>query len=397
MNIVNVVGARPNFIKISPLVEAMRCRSEQERSHGRAGIDQILVHTGQHYDREMSTLFFDQLGIPAPDVNLEVGSGTHAAQTAAIMTRFESVCIEHKPSHILVVGDVNSTIACALVAVKLNIRIIHVEAGLRSFDRRMPEEINRILTDAISDLCFTTEESANENLRREGIPQEKIYFVGNVMIDTLLKHRKEAEQSPILEKLGLATKIAGAKPYCVLTLHRPGNVDDPVTFKGILGALSCIAVDIPIVFPVHPRTKSKIDSYGLRNLVCWALEENPFAKVASKGIHAIEPLGYLEFLRLMSCARLVLTDSGGIQEETTILGVPCVTLRDTTERPATVSQGTNVLAGTKSEEILAKTYACLKNAQMKEPPGDRQRVTKQPALWDGKAAQRIVDVLINMK
>jgi UDP-N-acetylglucosamine 2-epimerase (non-hydrolysing) len=394
LKIVHVVGARPNFIKIGPLIESFRNRSELELSGGRRPIEQFLVHTGQHYDRNMSALFFNDLGIPAPDANLGVGSGSHAAQTAEIMKRFESICTEQKPTHVLVVGDVNSTIACALVAVKLGILVVHVEAGLRSFDRRMPEEINRILTDAISDYLFTTEESANENLLKEGIPKEKIHFVGNVMIDTLMKHRKTAEASKVLENLGLASGGGGVLPYGVLTLHRPGTVEDSGTLTEILQAIACIATEMPMVFPVHPRTKAKIESFGLKDLLYWNDRPALNGSVASKGILAIEPLGYLDFLRLISKAKVVLTDSGGIQEETTILRTPCVTLRESTERPATISHGTNILAGIKKAEIVTKTHGQLERFAKVGPDLLRQEGRLSPPLWDGKAAERIVEVLL---
>jgi UDP-N-acetylglucosamine 2-epimerase (non-hydrolysing) len=381
IKVLNVVGARPNFMKIGPIIDAIRVRSL-----GGERIDQFLVHTGQHYDRGLSALFFEQLGIPAPDVNLEVGSGSHAVQTAEIMTRFEAVCLQQRPSHVLVVGDVNSTIACALVAAKLGIRIVHVEAGLRSFDRSMPEEINRILTDAIADELFTTEKSANENLKHEGIPDSKVHFVGNVMIDSLLRHRRKAEESSILKDLGLAGGNRGATPYGVLTLHRAATVDDPDRLREILEAVVEVSKGLPVVFPVHPRTKSRITAFGFQDDFRWVEISSGLPKEDARGIIAVDPLGYLDFLRLMSCARLVLTDSGGIQEETTILGVPCVTLRGSTERPVTVEQGTNVLAGVSKRSILAHTQAQL----------DRPRAASPsiPPLWDGKAADRIVDHLI---
>jgi len=307
-------------------------------------------------------------------------------QTAEIMTRFETVCLEKKPSHVLVVGDVNSTIACALVAAKLGIRIVHVEAGLRSFDRTMPEEINRILTDAIADELFTTEQSANENLRREGIPDSKIHFVGNVMIDSLLKHRRKAEESSILKDLGLVGGNHGVIPYGVLTLHRAATVDDPDRFREILEAVVEVSKGLPIVFPVHPRTKSRITAFGFQSDFRWVQLSADNSNENARGIIAVEPLSYLDFLRLMSSARVVMTDSGGIQEETTILGIPCVTLRESTERPVTVEQGTNVLAGIRKGDILAHVQAqleCPRVARLSAPP-----------LWDGKAAERIVDELI---
>jgi UDP-N-acetylglucosamine 2-epimerase (non-hydrolysing) len=396
VKIVSIVGARPNFMKIAPIIRALRSRSDLALSRGGAQIEHLLVHTGQHYDREMSGLFFEQLGIPAPDVNLGVGSGSHAVQTAEIMVRFEKICLEKRPTHVLVVGDVNSTIACALVAAKLEIPIAHVEAGLRSFDRRMPEEVNRVLTDAISDYLFTTEESANENLKREGVSAEKIHFVGNAMIDTLLAHKQKADASTILERLNLGIDARGHRPYGVLTLHRAGTVDDESSLREILEAVMRIAEAMPIVFPVHPRTQAKINSFGLRDRLrlCSAAQNEDSV---SSGILAIEPLGYLDFLRLMSKARVVLTDSGGIQEETTILGVPCVTLRDSTERPVTVLLGTNVIGGTKRDDIITHTDMQLKRGVQKGVPGgDRDRL-QAPPLWDGKAAERIVDILIRNK
>ena len=381
MKILNVVGARPNFMKIGPIIDAMR-----ERSNDGEEIEQFLVHTGQHYDRQLSALFFEQLGIPAPDINLEVGSGSHAVQTAEIMTRFETVCVEQRPSHVLVVGDVNSTIACALVAAKLGIRIVHVEAGLRSFDRTMPEEINRILTDAIADELFTTEQSANENLRREGLPDSKVHFVGNVMIDSLLRHRRKAEESTILNDLGLAGQNNTVVPYGVLTLHRAATVDDPDRLREILEAVVEVSKGLPVVFPVHPRTKRRITAFGFQGDFNWVRLSEDIPNENAGRIIAVEPLGYLDFLCLMSSARIMLTDSGGIQEETTILGIPCVTLRESTERPVTVEQGTNVLAGIGKKNILTHV-----RAQLERP---HTACLSAPPLWDGKAAERIVDELI---
>ncbi len=334
----------------------------------RSGVNPQLVHTGQHYDERMSRSFFGDLGIPEPDVNLEVGSGSHAVQTAEVMKRFEPVCLERRPDWVVVVGDVNSTFACALVAAKLEIKVAHVEAGLRSFDRTMPEEINRVLTDAISDLLLVSEPSGVENLRKEGVEDRKIHLVGNVMIDTLLQNRRRADESPILHQLGLRPK-----EYAVLTLHRPSNVDHPETFTQILTALERIARDMPIVFPVHPRSRKNIAAMGLDARVN-----------AAANIKLIEPLGYLDFLKLTADSSLVLTDSGGIQEETTILGVPCLTLRENTERPVTITQGTNRLAGSTTAGILQAYDAVRKN-----PP-----TGKRPDLWDGQAAQRIVDILM---
>ncbi len=360
IKIANICGARPNFMKIAPIMDALR-RAD--------GVRALLVHTGQHYDERMSRLFFGQLGIPEPDVNLEVGSHSHAVQTGQVMERFEPVCLKEKPDWVLVVGDVNSTLACALVASKLGIRIAHVEAGLRSFDRTMPEEINRVLTDAISDALFVTEPSGVDNLKREGVADEKVHLVGNVMIDTLLRSRSRAEDSTILETLGVHPRR-----YAVLTLHRPSNVDSVEVFSSILGALEKMCEEMPVVFPMHPRSRKNLAAMGLE----------PRAQGIVQ-LRMVEPLGYLDFLKLTANAAVVLTDSGGIQEETTILGVPCLTLRDNTERPITVSQGTNRLIGSGKEAIVAAfREAC------ERPPGPSRR----PELWDGNAAQRIVDVLV---
>jgi UDP-N-acetylglucosamine 2-epimerase (non-hydrolysing) len=354
MKILTVVGARPNFMKAAPLLR---------EAGPRPGVSSYLVHTGQHYDRQMSELFFEELQLPRPDVDLGVGSGSHAVQTAEVMRRFEPVLLEQRPDVVVVVGDVNSTIACALTAVKLGVRVAHVEAGLRSFDRTMPEEINRVLTDAISHWLFVSERSGVENLRAEGIPDERVHFVGNVMIDTLLRCRQRSEQSAILGTLGLPDR-----GYAVLTLHRPANVDDPSVFAGLLHAVERVQREIPVVFPVHPRTRKALNGQGgkMPNLVL------------------TEPLGYLDFTKLLAHARLVLTDSGGIQEETTVLGVPCLTLRENTERPVTVQQGTNVLVGLAPERIVAAGLQALSS------PLPDSRV---PELWDGKAAGRILDVL----
>lgn len=362
LKIMCICGARPNFMKIAPLMEAFAATRR---------IATILVHTGQHYDEKMSKSFFDDLQIPRPDVNLEVGSGSHAIQTAEIMRRFEPVLLEHRPDWVVVVGDVNSTIACALVAVKMGIKVAHVEAGLRSFDRAMPEEINRLLTDSISDLLLVSDPSGIENLKREGVSDAKVKFVGNVMIDTLMKHRARADQSRILESLRL---IPGK--YAAVTLHRPSNVDDPRVLGGILSAFEQIARQLTIVFPMHPRTR--------KNLAVLGLEER--AK-RIEGFLTPEPLGYLDFLKLMADAAIVLTDSGGVQEETTILGVPCLTLRENTERPSTISDGTNRLIGPSPEAIL-KGFAeqmSAKNAGNRKPP-----------LWDGKAAERIAKIFVEI-
>jgi len=359
MKIINVAGARPNFMKIAPLMEAF-ARED--------AIDAMLVHTGQHYDERMSELFFRQLGIPEPDVNLGVGSASHAAQTAEIMKAFEPVVLERKPDAVLVVGDVNSTIACGLVAVKLGVKLVHVEAGLRSFDRSMPEEINRVLTDAISDLLLCTEKSGLENLRNEGIPQEKVFLVGNVMIDTLLKNKAKADESRILDELGLSPG-----GYAALTLHRPSNVDDPAVLGRLLDALEVIQRDLPIVFPIHPRTRKNLAALGMSERID-----------AMENMRLIDPAGYLDFLKLTSSAKIVLTDSGGIQEETTILKVPCLTLRENTERPVTVEVGSNRIVGTDPKRILAAYRQTMEGAA----------ASRTPPLWDGKAAGRIAKLLV---
>jgi UDP-N-acetylglucosamine 2-epimerase (non-hydrolysing) len=359
LKVMNVVGARPNFMKVAPIVQAMKRRKRE--------FAPLVVHTGQHYDAAMSDAFFRDLEMPQPDVYLGVGSASHAAQTAAVMERFEPVVLQEKPDWVLVVGDVNSTLACALVCVKLGVKVAHVEAGLRSRDRTMPEEINRLLTDQIADLLFTPSADADENLRAEGIPEDRIRLVGNIMIDSLLKHLEQARQSPIKEQLGLADRS-----YAVLTLHRPSNVDDLATFTRILEALGRIG-ELPVVFPVHPRTRKTIAELGLNERI---------EKI--KNLRLIDPLGYLDFLSLYSGARLVLTDSGGIQEETSFLGIPCLTLRENTERPITVTMGTNTIVGTDSERITSAASAALNETA--------QKPTAIP-LWDGHTAERILAAL----
>lgn len=362
INVVCVAGARPNFMKIAPLMHEFKKIGS---------VDAILVHTGQHYDKNMSDRFFQDLDIPAPDVNLEVGSGSQSCQTAQIMKKFEPVLEREKPDVVIVVGDVNSTIACALVAAKSGVKVAHVEAGLRSFDRTMPEEVNRVLTDAISDYLFTTEPSAKKNLLREGIDEDKIYFVGNVMIDTLLKFRARAEKSSILDTLGLSPKS-----YALLTLHRPSNVDDEKDLSNIVAALSDIRKRIKIVFPMHPRTRERFAAFGLFQ------DAN-----TADNLLITEPLGYLDFMKLMNGSQLVMTDSGGIQEETTILQIPCVTLRNNTERPITVEAGTNTVVGTDREKITSAVLRLIRDGC----PGKRA-----PELWDGKAAERIVRIIVGM-
>jgi len=358
LQITCVVGARPNFVKVAPLLEVMKQR---------ANVKPLLVHTGQHFSPEMSDKFFQDLSLPAPDIHLGVAAGTQTEQTAEIMRRLEPVFLEGKPDVVLVVGDVNSTMAAALVAAKLGIRVAHVEAGLRSFDRRMPEEINRIVTDALSDFLFVSEPSGERNLRAEGVAAEKIFFAGNVMIDTLLRFREKSRTSHIMDDLGLA-----AGNFALVTLHRPSNVDDPAQLDGLMGALRTIAAEIPTVFPIHPRTRARMENRSID---------------AGK-ILLTPPLGYVDFLRLMAEARLVLTDSGGIQEETTILQTACLTLRESTERPVTIEEGTNRLVGVEPAAILKAAFEVLHQA----PHRNSARV---PALWDGQASNRIVDVLEN--
>jgi UDP-N-acetylglucosamine 2-epimerase (non-hydrolysing) len=349
MKILNIVGARPNFMKIAPIVEEMKKAPD---------LNGILVHTGQHYDEGMSDVFFRDLGIPVPDVHLGVGSGSHAEQTARVMVEFEKVCLREKPDLVVVVGDVNSTMACTIVAAKLLIPVAHVEAGLRSFDRTMPEEVNRLVTDALADILFTTSRDADDNLKREGVDPKKIHFVGNVMIDTLLKHRKKASE----------LKLDKPQRYALVTLHRPSNVDDPKVLGPILQALEEISRSIPVIFPIHPRTAKRVAEFGL----------------SMNGIRTMDPLGYLEFLNLTSTATVVLTDSGGLQEETTILGVPCLTLRHNTERPVTITHGTNIMVGPDKGRIL-EAYRRISNGDWR-PSGP-------PEYWDGNAAERIIRVI----
>ncbi len=359
IKIVNVVGARPNFMKIAPIQRVMD-------SH--PNMQPVLVHTGQHYDERMSKLFFNDLQLPKPDIYLGVGSGTHAVQTAKVMIEFEKVIEEHKPDLVIVVGDVNSTAACSMVAAKMNTKIAHVEAGLRSFDRTMPEEINRLVTDVLSDLLFVTEKSGLENLKREGIADEKVHFVGHVMIDSLIHFKNVAAKSKIMEELGLQPQ-----QYALVTLHRPSNVDNKENFQKILDAFKVIEKQIPIIFPIHPRAKKMIENFNLGPQI-----------EAMKNLRLLEPLGYLDFMKLMHNARLVLTDSGGIQEETTYLGIPCITMRENTERPITVEIGTNVLVGTDTQRIIEEAQKVLDGKAKKG---------QIPELWDGKAAERIVEII----
>lgn len=359
MKIINIVGARPNFMKIAPIIREMDKHPD---------IEHLLLHTGQHYDHKMSKFFFEELGIPKPNINLNIGSDTHARQVARIMTAFEEVCDTHQPDLILVVGDVNSTMACSLVAVKKGIKTAHVEAGIRSYDRNMPEEINRLVTDAIVDYLLPPSPDAVENLKQEGHAPEKIHLVGNVMIDTLKLFQPQIQASNILEELGVEKG-----KYATLTLHRPSNVDDEVALKRILKALQEIQQSIKIVFPMHPRTKKMLEKFGL---------EEAITKMSN--LIVTEPLGYLGFGKLISNSKMVLTDSGGIQEETTVYEVPCITLRENTERPITITEGTNELAGSDTDKILAYAETIFKG---------EWKTGSIPKLWDGKASERIVQVV----
>jgi UDP-N-acetylglucosamine 2-epimerase (non-hydrolysing) len=353
--IVHVVGARPNYIKIAPLIEALRCAP---------GVRQFLINTGQHYDAAMAGGFLSELQLPAPDRDLGVGSGSHAVQTAKVLTAFEEICVAERPDLVVVVGDVNSTMAASLVAAKLVIPLAHVEAGLRSFDRTMPEEINRIVTDRLADLLLTPSPDADDNLRAEGTPPEKIHRVGNVMVDTLRRYAPLARLERVVDRVPVRSG-----QYAVLTLHRPSNVDNPGTFKSILDSVRTIASTMPVVFPVHPRTRNRLREFGLNS--------------APPGVMLTDPLGYLDCLALTSNARVILTDSGGLQEESTALGIPCLTLRHNTERPITVTEGTNRVVGTRTADIVEGWRAAL----------NAERPTRVPALWDGRAAERIASVI----
>ena len=397
MKIVLVCGARPNFMKIAPLLRAIDKHNASSKGNP---IEPILVHTGQHYDYEMSQVFFQDLELPKPDVYLGVGSGTHAEQTGKVMIEFEKVLLKGKPDLVVVVGDVNSTLAAALAAVKLHIPVAHVEAGLRSYDRTMPEEINRLLTDQISDYLFTHSRDADENLKREGIPQEKIFFVGNVMIDSLLYNKPFAEKSDILERLGLLTAGPDESsernklnkpnklkelvvPYALMTLHRPSNVDEKHSLTNIMSAITKISEWIPVVFPAHPRTQKRLREFDL-NLPATVTASPDELNKLNKRMLIVPPLSYLDFLKLEIYAKFVMTDSGGIQEETTVLNVPCLTLRDTTERPITITRGTNVLVGNSPQKIIEEASKILASKSQSPP---------RIELWDGRTGERIVDVL----
>ncbi|HOI72896.1 MAG TPA: UDP-N-acetylglucosamine 2-epimerase (non-hydrolyzing) [Syntrophales bacterium] len=389
-----VAAARPNFMKIAPL---MRAIARHER------IRPVLVHTGQHYDKNMSEAFFRDLGIPEPDIHLGIGSGSHAQQTGRVMIAFEEILLGEKPDLILVVGDVNSTMACALAAVKLHIPVAHVEAGLRSFDRTMPEEINRLVTDAVSDYLFTPSPDGDENLLREGVAEEKIHLVGDIMVDSLLYHLEQAKRTPILDDLGLRRHDGapgfqgdnGIMPYALVTLHRPSNVDDRESFTRIMDGLRRVASRVPVLFPMHPRTRKQVTVHGLESVFTFHERDDhgPFFQVhreATTGnpstIHVFPPLGYLEFLNLMARAAVVLTDSGGIQQETTVINIPCITLRDTTERPITLTEGTNVLVHNDPDRIEEEAIRALEG---------RSRRGACPAIWDGRTAERIVATLLD--
>ncbi|HEX5132271.1 MAG TPA: UDP-N-acetylglucosamine 2-epimerase (non-hydrolyzing) [Candidatus Krumholzibacteria bacterium] len=356
-NIVLVAAARPNFMKVAPVWRALDATG---------GFKLTLVHTGQHYDDNMSKVFFDELGLPRPDAHLGVGSGSHAEQTARVMLAFEPVLVDADADMVIVVGDVNSTLACALVASKRGVPVAHVEAGLRSFDRTMPEEINRTLTDAISDLLFTTSPEAADHLLREGVDGGRIHFVGNVMIDSLRAFEMAAERSPVLRNLGLSPHH-----YGLVTLHRPSNVDDIVQLTALLDALAIVARECPLVFPLHPRTRERVERAGY--------------EVRGAGMRLIDPVGYLDFLKLMKYSSIVLTDSGGIQEETTALGIPCLTIRENTERPITIEVGTNRLVGTAPARIIAEAQDVLRHGV---------KAARVPDLWDGKAAPRIAQEIV---
>jgi UDP-N-acetylglucosamine 2-epimerase (non-hydrolysing) len=365
LKILSVVGARPNFMKIAPFIFAIKKHNKDKRQNKK--IDHLLVHTGQHYDLQMSEAFFRDLNIPKPDFNLEVGSGTHAVQTAEIMIRFEKVCHQEKPDWIIVVGDVNSTMACTIVATKLGIKVAHIEAGLRSYDRSMPEEINRLLTDALADLLLTPSKDADKNLLHEGVNKNKIQFVGNIMIDTLLTNVEKARQLRTHAKYDLKEK-----QYVFVTLHRPSNVDDKKSLSGIIKHLTTLSRKMPVIFPMHPRTRKNLINFGLQKKI-----------TKTKSMIICDPIGYHETISLVNQCAFVLTDSGGLQEETTVLGIPCLTLRPNTERPVTITQGTNQLTSlaTLESDILRLISGKYKKGRI-------------PELWDGHTAERIIEILV---
>ncbi|MBK5101626.1 MAG: UDP-N-acetylglucosamine 2-epimerase (non-hydrolyzing) [Desulfobacteraceae bacterium] len=395
-----VAAARPNFMKIAPLIRAIHAHNSLNEDD----IQPLLVHTGQHYDVNMSDAFFSDLRLPEPDVHLGVGSGGHGEQTGKVLIEFEKVLLKEKPDLVIVVGDVNSTLACTLAAAKLHIPVAHVEAGLRSFDRNMPEEINRLVTDALSDYLFTPSPDGDENLLKEGIPREKIFLVGDIMIDSLLFNLENAKKTDILERLSIKTNQQpgtnnvqstisnhqSIKPYALLTLHRPSNVDNKTSLGRIIQGLLEVASKIPILFPIHPRTKKQVKLFGMESALEFHAspdltpEDYHEGDVPKRKIHCFEPLGYLDFLNLMAHAKIVLTDSGGIQEETTVLNIPCITLRDTTERPITLTEGTNVLVHDDPHKIVAEVTKVLEG---------KARQGTCPSIWDGHTAERIVEVL----
>ena len=386
-----VVGARPNFMKVAPLIRAIH-RHNNSSDPSLAAVRYLLVHTGQHYDFNMSEAFFRDLDLPGADLHLGVGSGSRGEQTGKVLIEFEKVLFREKPDLVVVVGDVNSTLACALAAVKLHIPVAHVESGLRSFDRGMPEEINRLLTDAISDYLFTPSPDADENLLREGIDGKRVFPVGDIMVDSLLHHLDKAKNTGILERLGLKTAkgFSFAGGYALVTLHRPSNVDKRESFERIIHGLLQVASRMPVIFPVHPRTLKQVEAFNLGAVFelhdSWDVKPEHYYEdgVLRRKIHCFSPLGYLDFLNVMAHAKVVLTDSGGIQEETTVLDIPCITLRDTTERPITLTEGTNVLVHDDPEKIVSEVEKVLK--------GDRKQ-SRCPLIWDGHTAERIVKIL----
>lgn len=385
MRIINVVGTRPNFMKIAPLLRAIKKHNQEQG----IPLKQVLVHTGQHYDYEMSKVFFKDLEIPKPDIYLGVGSGTHAEQTGKTMIEFEKVLLAQRPDIVVVVGDVNSTLAGTLAAIKLNIPVAHVEAGLRSFDMTMPEEINRIVTDVLSTYLFSPSPDAIKNLRHEGIAEDRIFLVGDVMIDNLIFNKERAMKSNILKELGLIafrqmgnfSEVKSPQPmnYAVLTLHRPSNVDNRETLLNVLEALKVISQEIPVFFPIHPRTEKQVKYFELEGYL-----NSSQASSASAGVHCIAPLGYLDFLCLIINCKFVMTDSGGIQQETTFLNIPCLTLRDTTEWPITISQGSNILVGNNTEKIIGEAHKIME--------GKGKKGTA-PDVWDGKTSERIINII----
>jgi len=364
IKVIIIAGARPNFMKVAPIIKCLRAQVGAPAPNG-VRVSYKLVHTGQHYDEKMSDIFFRELGIPAPDINLEVGSGSHAVQTANLMLKFEPVCLQEKPDWVVVVGDVNSTMACTLVCSKLGIKVAHVEAGLRSYDRHMPEEVNRLVTDALADLLLTPSADGDENLKREGVPESKIKLVGNVMIDSLVANLAQSRASQLPAKLGIKPK-----GFVYVTLHRPSNVDHQSSLTTIMGALKRIAKDWPVVFPMHPRTRKMCGQFGI------ALDDEP-------GLRIIEPIGYHDSLLLTESARFVLTDSGGLQEESTYFQTPCLTLRPNTERPVTITHGSNKLT-------TLKTLDADIDAVLQQAP----QTSRIPPLWDGNTASRIVAELV---